>query len=102
MEAKKSKLEREKERRKRRKELQKQKKSFWKKRVIYRKLDPNNLRSKNQAQSIVFTSKDIIRDSTTSEQLDRSNEHDKPLFPAFPKKRAVPAVLLNPSVDCSE
>ena len=92
MEPKKSKLEKEKERRKRRKELQKQKKSFQKQRVIYRKLDPNNLRSKNQAQSIVFTKKNIIRDNTTYEQLDRSHKQDQPMFPVESKKRAIPAV----------
>lgn len=60
--------------------------------MIPRKQDPNNLRSKNKAQSIVFTGKDVLT-SVPDSPPQPADPADKNLhLPANIRKRATPAV----------
>lgn len=60
--------------------------------VTVRKQDPNNLRSRNKTQSIVFTGMDVVSDVLDSAKQQVVNTERNENFQSHFRKRATPAV----------
>ena len=69
---------------------------------MFRKQDPNNLRSKNKTQSIVFTGKEVLNEVSDCIQqpLVQTDKNIKIQEPS--KKRAIPAVNSAMNLSCLE